>query len=273
MNAFLADNLCDISLQHWSSFGEMKFSHTHPQYELYFCSDDVEQKSIINGEEYVYRYPCAILSSPYTVHAMSCMDHNAKRYERFVFYFDESFADILGKNFLPEGLICKNSGYMFRLKNEDADFLRNMIDAVDAKDKNQLRLLLALFLNKLVELSPVSEAICVGKSAFYIQDVLQYVAEHYFEQIDADGIAHRFLISRSKLDRDFKQYTGTTIHAFTDMCRLNQAKILLGLRPYLSISDIATHCGFTGETYFFPFFKRNTGMTPIQYRAYIESNK
>ena len=81
------------------------------------------------------------------------------------------------------------------------------------------------------------------------------------------------MISRSKLDRDFKQYTGTTIHAFMDMCRLNQAKILLGLRPYLSIAEIATYCGFTGETYFFPFFKRNTGMTPIQYRAYIESNQ
>lgn len=273
MNAFLADNLCEISLHHWTNFSEMAFSHTHPQFEIYFCSDNVEQKSVINGAEYSYKYPCVIISSPYTVHAMSCADRNAKQYERFVLYFDETVIKQFDESFLPEGLLCRNSGYMFRLTEENAAFLKNLILAFDPSDKLEQKLLLAVFLNKLVALSPMKDAICVGKTSFYIQDVLQYIAEHYAEQIDANTIAYKFLISRSKLDRDFKQFTGVTIHGFLDMCRLNQAKMLLELRPEMSVSSISSYCGFTSETYFFPFFKKNVGMTPIEYRKFLETKK
>ena len=273
MNAFLADNLCDISLHHWTYFSEMPYSHTHPQFEIYFCSDSVEQKSVINGAEYSYKYPCVIISSPYTVHAMSCANSDATRYERFVLYFDESIIEQFDSRFLPEGLLCRNSGYMFKLTDQDAQYLKQLILTFDPQDKTELKLLLATFLNKLITLSPIKDAICVGKSSFYIQDVLQFIAEHYTEPLDATVIAYKFLISRSKLDRDFKQFTGVTIHAFLDMCRLNQAKMLLELCPDMSVSSISTECGFTNETYFFPFFKKNVGMTPIEYRRFLETKK
>lgn len=273
MNAFLADNLCDISLHHWTNYSKMPFSHTHPQFEIYFCADNIEQKSVINGAEYSYKYPCVIISSPYTVHAMSCNDPNAVHYERFVMYFNEGIIDQFASEFLPEGLLCRNSGYMFKLTNESAEYLRNLILTFDPKDKTELKLLLATFLNKLITLSPMKDAICVGKSSFYIQDVLQYIAEHFSDQIDANTIAYKFLISRSKLDRDFKQFTGVTVHGFIDMCRLNQAKMLLELRPDMSVSEVSSACGFSCETYFFPFFRKNIGKTPIEYRKYMESKK
>ena len=273
MNAFLADNLCDISLHHWTHFSQMQFSHTHPQFEIYFCSDNVKQKSVINGAEYSYEYPCVIISSPYTVHAMSSDAPESDKYERFVMYFDESILEQFDQSLIPEGLLCRNSGYMFKLTLSDAEYLKRLIITFDPKDKTELKLLLATFLNKLISLSPMKDAICVGKSSFYIQDVLQFIAEKYAEQIDANTIAYKFLISRSKLDRDFKQFTGVTIHGFIDMCRLNQAKMLLELRPDLSVSEVSSACGFSCETYFFPFFKRNVGMTPIEYRKYLKTKK
>ena len=239
INAFLADNLCDITLHHWTIPSKMLYSHTHPQFEIYFCSDDIEQKSVINGAEYKYKYPCVIISSPYTVHAMSCTNDNADRYERFVLYFDESIIEQFDDSLLPKYLLCRNSGYMFKLDTDSANYLKNLILTFDAKEKSEIKLLLATFLNKLISLSPLNDAICVGKSSFYIQDVLQFIAEHYFEQLDANTISYKFLISRSKLDRDFKQFTGVTIHGFIDMCRLNQAKMLLELRPDMSVSQIS----------------------------------
>lgn len=273
MIAFLEDNQCDITLQHWTHYSQMPYSHTHPQFEIYFCSDNVEQKSVINGAEYSYKYPCVIISSPYTVHSMSCNDPEACRYERFVLYFEESIIEQFDKSLLPVDLLCRNSGYMFKLTTQDAEYLKTLIRAFDPKNTTDLKLLLVTFLNKLISLSPIQNAICVGKTAFYIQDVLQYIAEHYYEHIDANTIAYRFLISRSKLDRDFKQFTGVTIHGFLDMCRLNQAKMLLVLRSDMSVSSIATACGFTSETYFFPFFKKNVGMTPAEYRNNVKSKK
>ena len=273
MNAFLADNQTELSLKHWTSPSQMLFSHTHPQFEIYFCADNVKQKSVINGAEYLYEYPCVIISSPYTVHSMSCDDLNAESYERFVLYFSEEIVEQFSEGFFPEDLLSKNSGYMFKLTEDDAAYLKNLILTIDPKDQLELKLLLVTFLNKLVKMSPMKDAICVGKSSFYIQDVLQYMAEHYAEQIDANSVAYKFLISRSKLDRDFKQFTGVTVHGFLDMCRLNQAKMLLTYRPDMSVSEISTSCGFSGETYFFPFFKKNVGMTPLEYKKYLENRK
>lgn len=272
MNGFLADNLCDIGLHHWTDCSVMNYTHTHPQFEMYFCSDNVAQKSIINGVEYRYEYPCVIISSPYTVHAMSCDDSYAERYERFVMYFDDSIIEQFDSCFLPGIVLCRNSGYLFRLTEQDAEYLKNLILTIDPQDKTELKLLLSIFLNKLISLSPIKDAVCIGKSSSYIQDVLQFISEHYFEQIDANMIAYKFLISRSKLDRDFKQFTGVTIHSFIDMCRFNNAKLLIKKRPDMTISDIASACGFSNDTYFFPFFKKNSGMTPIEYRNLIETN-
>ena len=272
MNTFLADNLCDIEFIHWTNISEMSFSHTHPQFEIYFCSDNVEQRSVINGVEYTYKYPCVIISSPYTVHAMSCAAKDAKRYERFVIYFDDSVASQLRANLIPEGILCRNSGFMFKLSEQDANYLKNMIIAVDPNNKTEIKLLIGLFLNKLVTLSPLENAICIGKASFYVQDVLQYIADNFADPISSETIARKFLISRSKLDRDFKQFTGISVHAFIEICRLNQAKMLLETHTEMSVANISAACGFIGETYFFPFFKKNVGLTPIEYRRTYKSH-
>lgn len=266
MNAFLANNQCEISFDHWNMPAEMFASHTHPQYEIYFCADNVEQKSVINGEEYTYKYPCVIISSPYTIHSMSCIDKSADRYERFVLYFDESIISQFAPQLIPEGLLQKNSGLMFKLNTDEAEYLKELIVKFAPENNTELKLLLVTFLNKLNVISPSENAICIGKSSFYIQDILQYIAEHYTESININNLAYRFLVSRSKLDRDFKQFTGITIHNFIDMCKINQAKTLLLLYPEMSISDISSECGFSSDTYFFPFFKKNVGVTPIEYR-------
>ncbi len=266
MKYFLTADAFSIDLMYWEEYALMRYSHTHSLYELYFCPDNIKQRSVINGVEYNYCYPCVIISSPYTVHAMSSDDDPAKGYRRYVFNFEGSIVDQFDARLLPPGLLCRNTGFMFRLTEEDAAYLVRLIDAFHAETKTEKKLLLVTFLNKLVQLSPFEDALKVGKSSFYVQDVLQYIAEHYTENIDAGAVAHHFSISRSKLDRDFKQFTGITIHGYLDMCRLNQAKMLLEHHTEMSVSEIAVAVGFSGETYFFPFFKKYTGITPIEFR-------
>ncbi|MBQ9086175.1 MAG: hypothetical protein IJY47_03205 [Clostridia bacterium] len=62
MTGFFADMGIDFFMEHERRSAIMPFVHIHPQYELYFCTDNVEQTSVINGVKYVYKYPCAILS-------------------------------------------------------------------------------------------------------------------------------------------------------------------------------------------------------------------
>ena len=65
---------------------------------------------------------------------------------------------------------------------------------------------------------------------------------------------------------DFRDATGKTPHNFIDMCRINQAKKLLISKNNFSISEISSLCGFSSETYFFPFFQKHTGLSPSEYR-------
>ena len=125
--------------------------------------------------------------------------------------------------------------------------------------------MLAFVLNKLFDICSPEDIIKFGTSSFYMQDVLQYISEN-FNSETADGVAEHFSVSRSKLDRDFKHFTGLTVHRFVELCRLNHAKSRLSEKNEYSIDQISEECGFSSTTHFFPFFKKHTGKTPMEFR-------
>ena len=266
MSKFLEDLGNEITFSYWTEPATMPHSHTHPQYEVYFCTKSVTQKSVINGVEYAYKYPCVIISTPYTIHSMSCEGTDGEDFERFVIYFDEKTLNSFADHLIPKMMNIRNSGLLFRLSVEQAEQLKALILSVNAETASEKELLLALFLNKLCNFEPVEPPVRIGTSSFYIQDVLQYIAEHFCDQINSASVSQRFAISRSKLDRDFKRFTGSTVHSFLDNCRLSHAKSLILTRRELSIGEIASMSGFSSETYFFPYFKSHTGCTPSEYK-------
>ncbi len=277
MGRFLTDLDTTFRVDHFSGLHVMKHAHVHAQYELYFCTENVEQKSIINGVEYIYQYPCVILSPPYTVHSMSCEDSRAVDFDRYVFYFDKRMLSSYKEELIPEKLREMIGGRIFRLTQEQADYLKKLLVWCDEPPVGptmmQRELSFLLFLNKFFQMCSEEEMICVGGGPDYIREVLLYVAEHFCEAIDVLTVARRFSVSRSKLDRDFRRCTGSTVHDFLESCRVNQAKILLQAEPPLSIQEIASRCGIESESYFFPFFKRHAGMTPLEYRNEIQQSK
>ena len=267
---FLFDNGTGLAMEHYSKVSVMRHTHVHPRYELYFCTEKVLQKSVINGVEQVYRYPCVILSTPYTVHSMSCEEAGATSYDRYVFYFDEGLVSAFGAQLLPKALFSRNTGLLFALTEGQAAYLKRLIDHCEpSATLVQRELMFLLFVHKLLAFCPMEQVVQIGTPSVYIQDVMQYVSEHLEENWDGEVLAKRFAVSRSKLDRDFKGFTGMTLHRFCELCRLNRAKYLLERRPELSAVQIATACGFESETYFFPFFKAKTGMTPMEFRQQI----
>lgn len=273
MSGFLVDEDNVIKMFHVTNVSVMNHSHVHPQYELFFCSEDVTQKAVVNGVEYVFSHPCVIISTPYTIHANSCEDPEAETFDRFVFSFAAKTIEAFPTHIIPEDLKWKNSGLFFRLTSDQAIHLKNLLINVNAQTASEKELVLALFINRLLRFCPTEKAERIGISSFYIQDVLQYISENFCNPIDASSIARHFAISRSKLDRDFKRFTGDTVHEYIESCRSNQAKFLLEFRGELSIKEIAKMCGFTSETYFFPFFKRHVGVTPIEYRKMKQVEK
>ena len=95
-------------------------------------------------------------------------------------------------------------------------------------------------------------------------------AKHYIEQaVESDvkmpQIAKRLNISYSAFRHLFKLYTGISPARYLTDLRLYRAKELLR-RSDISVKEISYILRFGSPEYFTTMFKRNTGLTPSQYR-------
>ncbi len=273
MSTFLSDFGDKLVMTHYRGKSVMRHTHIHVQYELYLCLDPVEQVSVINGVAYTYRHPCAILSSPYTIHAMSSDDPDAADYDRYVFYFGDRILNSFSSERFPVERMGKDEGYFFRLNGEQAEYLKRLLVLCeDDPDGSPVakEICFAWIVNKLFDFCTGKNLIRVEGVPFYIRDVLRYLSEENTGEIRFDEVARRFAVSRSKLDRDFKRFTGVTARRFGEICRFNHAKYLLEYHKELSVKEVAERCGFGSEATFFPLFKREAGMTPLEYRRTIK---
>ncbi len=85
-----------------------------------------------------------------------------------------------------------------------------------------------------------------------------------------DKIASDFYLSRYYLCHFFKKETGISVIRYVLSCRISAAKQLLKSTS-LSVSVISDKCGFGSAAYFARVFREETGMTPKDYRKYLNS--
>lgn len=72
-------------------------------------------------------------------------------------------------------------------------------------------------------------------------------------------------VTLNYLNRAVKKSTGRPLSAWIDIARLNRAEKLLQDKS-VPIIDVASSVGILNQAYFARFFKKQTGMTPSQFR-------
>ena len=82
---------------------------------------------------------------------------------------------------------------------------------------------------------------------------------------DIDSISREIGISRSHLQRLYKQLFGVTVKDDIISARIKRAMQLL-TNTDMRIQEIAEQCGYNNESHFMRQFKEKCGMTAIQYR-------
>ena len=103
--------------------------------------------------------------------------------------------------------------------------------------------------------------------------MLSYVHSNYMNDISIADIAHACGYSESSVSHLFRQYCNTSVKKYINDLRINQAKRLL-MTSSLTISQIAAMCGFSNSNYFPTAFKKETGISPSDFRLntkFIES--
>ena len=98
-----------------------------------------------------------------------------------------------------------------------------------------------------------------------IKTMLQYIQEHYYEELNIGQIANSALISDSECLRCFHSTIGTTPSQYVKQFRIQKAAELLS-STNRKIVDIGTQCGFQEMSYFAKAFRDIKGCTPSEYR-------
>lgn len=79
-----------------------------------------------------------------------------------------------------------------------------------------------------------------------------------------DEMAHMMMLSRAYFQRMYKQNFGISAASDVIAARIRLAKKLLSTGK--SIKETAEKCGYSGEIYFMQQFKKETGVTPSEFR-------
>ncbi|MDT8390994.1 MAG: DNA-binding transcriptional regulator [Lentisphaeria bacterium] len=94
---------------------------------------------------------------------------------------------------------------------------------------------------------------------------LAYIRDHCHKGIRVEDVANVVHVSRRTLEARLKRALGYTPQVAIQRARVNRARKML-IETDATMSRIAVDCGFGCESRFFIVFKRETGMTPGQYR-------
>ena len=94
--------------------------------------------------------------------------------------------------------------------------------------------------------------------------VLDYIQQHYTEQITLDQVCEYSQVSKSYVSHAFRQFSGTNFKHYLNRLRITKAQELL--KKDLTIKDVALTCGYIDPNYFSVVFKQFTKMTPSEYK-------
>lgn len=92
------------------------------------------------------------------------------------------------------------------------------------------------------------------------------LAQHFRAHRDVEFYAGKVCLSTKHFSAVVKQETGHTPAWWIRSQVTSEAKKLLGMRPDLNVQTIADMLGFDNQATFSRFFKRETGLSPTEYR-------
>jgi AraC-like DNA-binding protein len=132
---------------------------------------------------------------------------------------------------------------------------------------------LKALLSSILLLTPSSDETSVTDSTdSVIRDVVEYINEHYAENITLETLSSRFFFSSCYLARKFKEETGYTVNQYIISRRMGEAEKLL-IFDNMSIKDVAEKIGYSNLQYFYATFKKFTGCTPAEFKRLYLPNQ
>lgn len=144
----------------------------------------------------------------------------------------------------------------------------NMMKLKEMNISNQYRLqsLLYDFFAVLTQDAVVDGSEEESKESIYISHAIQYIRNHYADDLKVVDIANYVCIDRSYLYKLFEKTLQMSPRDFLIRFRISRGKELLTITER-SVEEIAAACGYKDFRAFSKVFKKLIGMSPSKYRT------
>lgn len=103
--------------------------------------------------------------------------------------------------------------------------------------------------------------------------IQQFIIQHMNESYTQEELSKRFDIPQTTMKKCFKSIFGSTIGAYLTECRMNQAAVLLKTERNMSVAEIAGRVGYESPSKFAITFRKQMGMSPVEYRTERNLNR
>ena len=184
------------------------------------------------------------------------------------------------KNMVP--ILLKFSDHpCFDIAEEDCELVRRYISIIKTEvmnaDKNQypkevLSGLLTALLYKVgdiiynyLSVHPEIDNPIKDRTEAYFRHFMQLLGQHYRKERSVSFYASQLCITPKYLTTLIKRISGQSVSEWIDNYVILEAKTLLK-HSHMSIQQIAYYLNFPNQSFFGSYFKRNTGMSPTQYK-------
>ncbi len=238
-------------------------SHMHRQCEIYVnLSGDVSFE--VENRIYPISRGSAIITRPFEYH--HCIYRSQQRHTHYWITFSaEQDADFLQIFFNREkgrdNLICLNDDQLTRL----CAVLDALLDSgCDPLQQRILCLQLFGILNEGTRGGPEASLDALPGD---VSRALRFMDSHLAEDLDIRALAAAGNVSVNTLERHFKATLGMTPSAMLRKKRLISS--MACLRSGDSVTEAALKCGFADYSNYIQLFRRQFGMTPLQYKKEI----
>lgn len=114
---------------------------------------------------------------------------------------------------------------------------------------------------RILQVQPESE-----KRNFLADNVMEYINQNYYRQITLEQLSQQFKFHPAHIIRCLQYRYGVTPIEAVNNVRIEKAKQLLQ-NTSMPVAEISARIGFTTPSYFNRLFKKQTGLTPREYRS------
>ena len=261
-----------------------EFSHAHTFFEMIYVKSGVCRNCFAAGEVLEMHAGDICLVAPDTLHSIGVFSDDGIVYNVLIkkstfqetFYKRLSFDNLLSDFFLRILYTKKTNNYILFPTGDDgliADVLSQLLERriYDTFDRILMEsLLMTAFCYLLKNHSSRAQLSDTDCRDDRIMEILQYIQRNY-KSITLRSAAEHFNYSESHFCKMIKNATGSTFLQHLSKIRFNTACQLLRSTT-MSVEEISSAVGMKSPEYFHRFFKKNTALTPRDYRLRFHKN-